>query len=150
MPSAIVVARSGAPESIMTDSFDNRAGVARRDFLALGAGGIAATVVPNSQSFAQGVVAQQRAGDFGPGVPTITPVVSCPAGRFQGLTIDRISHFRGIRYGEAPVGALRWSWHYSDLMPRLPFLGTGLSPVLQWLILPLFVVSLVHRQLRSR
>jgi hypothetical protein len=31
---------------------------------------------------------------------------------------------------------VRESWAYSALMPRLPPLGTGLSPVLQWLILP--------------
>src|ERR1700687_3913335 len=26
------------------------------------------------------------------------------------------------------------SWTYSELMPRLPPLGTGLSPVLQWIV----------------
>jgi hypothetical protein len=31
---------------------------------------------------------------------------------------------------------LRQSWAYAEAMPRLPVLGTGLSPVLQWLILP--------------
>jgi len=31
---------------------------------------------------------------------------------------------------------VRQSWAYRDAMPRLPLLGTGLSPVLQWLILP--------------
>jgi hypothetical protein len=28
------------------------------------------------------------------------------------------------------------SWTYSDLMPRLPLLGTGLSPIVQWVIVP--------------
>lgn len=32
---------------------------------------------------------------------------------------------------------IRQSWAYSDAMPRLPLLGTGLSPVLQWPILPI-------------
>jgi hypothetical protein len=31
---------------------------------------------------------------------------------------------------------VRGSWAYSPLMPTVPFLGTGLSPLLQWLIVP--------------
>jgi hypothetical protein len=31
---------------------------------------------------------------------------------------------------------VRQSWAYSELMPRLPPLGTGLAPVLQWLVVP--------------
>ncbi|ESW59320.1 MAG: hypothetical protein Q27BPR15_18205 [Rhodobacter sp. CACIA14H1] len=31
---------------------------------------------------------------------------------------------------------IRGSWAYRDLMPRLPILGTGLSPVVQWLVVP--------------
>ncbi|MBU6357435.1 MAG: hypothetical protein KJS79_11955 [Rhodospirillales bacterium] len=27
-------------------------------------------------------------------------------------------------------------WHYSALMPRLPILGVGLGPTLQWLVIP--------------
>jgi len=30
----------------------------------------------------------------------------------------------------------RRSWTYSDLMPRLPRLGTGLSPIFQWIVVP--------------
>lgn len=50
---------------------------------------------------------------------------------------------------EAAVRGIGWNWQYSALMPRLPLLGTGLSPVLQWLILPPLVFRLVHRHLRS-
>lgn len=32
---------------------------------------------------------------------------------------------------------IREAWAYRDLMPVIPFLGTGLSPVLQWIIIPL-------------
>jgi hypothetical protein len=28
------------------------------------------------------------------------------------------------------------TWTYSELMPRLPPLGTGLSPALQWIVIP--------------
>jgi hypothetical protein len=32
---------------------------------------------------------------------------------------------------------VRASWAYSELMPVIPWLGTGLSPFLEWLVLPL-------------
>ncbi len=32
---------------------------------------------------------------------------------------------------------VRNSWAYSSLMPTLPGLGTGLSPLLQWLVIPI-------------
>lgn len=31
---------------------------------------------------------------------------------------------------------VRGSWAYRDLMPRLPGVGTGLTPLLQWLLVP--------------
>lgn len=31
---------------------------------------------------------------------------------------------------------VRQAWAYRDIMPRLPGLGTGLSPVMQWLFVP--------------
>ena len=49
----------------------------------------------------------------------------------------------------AAVRGTGWNWQYSGLMPRLPLLGTGLSPVLQWLILPPLMIRLVRGQLRS-
>ena len=38
-------------------------------------------------------------------------------------------------------------WQYADLMPTLPFLGTGLLPLLQWILIPLLIVWFVGRQL---
>jgi hypothetical protein len=32
--------------------------------------------------------------------------------------------------------AVRANWTYSDLMPVVPLLGTGLSPLLQWIVVP--------------
>lgn len=32
--------------------------------------------------------------------------------------------------------SVRGSWAYSDLMPIVPVLGTGLAPLLQWLVVP--------------
>ena len=41
-------------------------------------------------------------------------------------------------------------WAYSDAMPRLPVVGTGLLPVIQWLVIPPLVVWLVSRQIGAR
>ncbi len=43
--------------------------------------------------------------------------------------------------------SLRWS--YSELMPLVPPLGTGLSPLLQWIVVPTLVVWLASRHLRG-
>ena len=32
---------------------------------------------------------------------------------------------------------VRMSWAYSDLMPVLPLLGTGITPLLQWIAVPI-------------
>ena len=32
--------------------------------------------------------------------------------------------------------SVRGSWAYSNLMPTVPVLGTGLAPLLQWLVVP--------------
>jgi len=39
-------------------------------------------------------------------------------------------------YSEHLNANVRRSWTYSDLMPRLPLLGTGLSPIAQWFVVP--------------
>lgn len=38
-------------------------------------------------------------------------------------------------------------WQYGEAMPVLPVLGTALSPVLQWMLLPPLVLWLARRQL---
>jgi len=40
-------------------------------------------------------------------------------------------------------------WQYSEAMPRLPVLGTGLLPLLQWTLLPAVILVLVQRQVRG-
>lgn len=52
-----------------------------------------------------------------------------------GLTV-------GFEYYYTEV-SLRWT--YSELMPRVPPVDTGLSPLLQWIVIPLLVVSLGRR-----
>ncbi|MFK5980390.1 MAG: hypothetical protein QM488_16040 [Rhizobiaceae bacterium] len=41
--------------------------------------------------------------------------------------------------------SLRWT--YSELMPLVPPIGTGLSPLLQWIIIPVLVLWFTRRQL---
>ena len=41
------------------------------------------------------------------------------------------------------------SWSYSPAMPVVPGIGVGLSPLLQWIVLPLLVVWFVRRQLST-
>lgn len=40
--------------------------------------------------------------------------------------------------------SLRWT--YSDLMPLIPPFGTGLSPLLQWIFIPMTVLWFMRRQ----
>ena len=41
------------------------------------------------------------------------------------------------------------SWTYSQAMPIVPGVGIGLSPLLQWIFLPLLVIWFVRRQLST-
>jgi len=59
--------------------------------------------------------------------------------------------------GLALTVALEWlateatgRWRYAAEMPTAPGLGTGLVPLLQWLILPSLVVLLARGQLRGQ
>ncbi len=40
---------------------------------------------------------------------------------------------------------VRGSWAYSNLMPVLPPFGTGLAPLLQWLVVPAIALRVAHR-----
>jgi len=42
------------------------------------------------------------------------------------------------------------AWAYSEAMPMIPVVELGLSPVLQWLVIPLAGFALVRRTLRAR
>ena len=61
-----------------------------------------------------------------------------------------------VSYGVAVTIGIEWlalrggwftAWRYSALMPVLPGIGIGLSPLLQWIVLPLLTVWFVKRQL---
>lgn len=44
---------------------------------------------------------------------------------------------------------VRGTWGYSKLMPVIPVLGTGLSPLLQWLVVPALGLAWARRTRRS-
>jgi hypothetical protein len=48
-------------------------------------------------------------------------------------------------YSEWLNTTVRQSWAYSPLMPVLPLIGTGLSPLLQWLVVPSLALTLATR-----
>ena len=48
-----------------------------------------------------------------------------------------------IIFEALPTGVLN-RWQYGEAMPTLPVLGTGLLPVLQWLIIPLLITDITH------
>ena len=49
-------------------------------------------------------------------------------------------------YSEWLNTVVRKSWTYSPLMPALPFLGTGLSPFMQWLVVPAMAFAAVRHR----
>ena len=40
---------------------------------------------------------------------------------------------------------VRGAWTYSDLMPTLPLIGTGLSPLMQWVVVPTAALGMARR-----
>ncbi len=36
--------------------------------------------------------------------------------------------------------SVRGAWEYSEFMPTLPMLGTGVSPLLQWMVIPTLAI----------
>jgi hypothetical protein len=49
-------------------------------------------------------------------------------------------------YSERLNTTVRQGWAYSPLMPVLPLTGTGLSPLLQWLVVPSLALAFATRQ----
>jgi hypothetical protein len=49
-------------------------------------------------------------------------------------------------YSEWLNTSVRRGWAYSDLMPTLPWIGTGASPMLQWILLPAIGFSIARRR----
>ena len=59
-----------------------------------------------------------------------------PRRRFVPVTSAAVAIGLVYTADSEAVNLARGSWTYSELMPTLPWLGTGLSPVAQWLLIP--------------
>lgn len=106
----------------------------------------------------QGVLicSQATAGDVGIALAAFwtTSIVAHSRLWITTPTLAQITIF--LSFGVAVTIALEYvntqlthRWAYSDLMPVVPLLGTGLSPLLQWVFVPLLVLFVVRRQIRS-
>lgn len=66
-----------------------------------------------------------------------------------GMTFGVISVGYTI-YSEWLNVSVRGSWSYSSLMPTVPPLMTGLSPLLQWVIVPIVTLWIARTRLHRR
>ncbi|MBY0320275.1 MAG: hypothetical protein K2X72_16240 [Reyranella sp.] len=77
--------------------------------------------------------------------------LSWPSERFTAVMVTTIVIGVGYTvYSEWVNTTVRKTWEYSSLMPTIPFLGTGLSPLMQWLIVPTIVFSTVRRRYKRQ
>jgi para-nitrobenzyl esterase len=83
--------------------------LARRDLLGLTAAAAAVTAAGGARAAAPPLPPRQHNAITGAGVPQPTAVIETTGGRVQGLIEDGVNAFRGIRYGAAPIGPLRWA-----------------------------------------
>ena len=90
-------------------SRSNNSSLDRREIFGLAAAAAVAGL-PAAATPAEAAPQPQRPGAAarGPGIPVPTPVVQTKAGAVQGLVEDGILAFKGIRYGAAPIGKLRF------------------------------------------
>lgn len=63
------------------------------------------------------------------------PIAARPYRNVAALAV--IFGFGYLVFSEWLNTAVRGAWAYSNLMPVIPVLGTGLSPALQWIMIPI-------------
>jgi hypothetical protein len=69
-----------------------------------------------------------------------------PAGSFRGVAALTIAFGLAYAvYSEWINVSVRGNWSYSPRMPTVPPLGTGLSPILQWLVVPTLALGAARR-----
>jgi para-nitrobenzyl esterase len=84
------------------------AGIDRREVIALAAGAAAVGVGGFASAQPRSEFPNKGRAAVGPGLPVPTKVVPTRSGPVQGLVENGVHTFRGIRYGAAPVGRLRF------------------------------------------
>lgn len=69
-----------------------------------------------------------------------------PLRRFRPVMVLTLATgFVYTGYSEWMNTAVRMSWAYSDLMPIVPVLNLGLSPFLQWIVIPAAAFAVIER-----
>ncbi|HEV2988626.1 MAG TPA: carboxylesterase family protein [Candidatus Angelobacter sp.] len=87
--------------------------MSRREMMRLTAAAATAATLSSASSLALGqqtgaVPSRRGRAEEGLGVPVVTKVVKTANGPVQGLVVDGVQSFKGLRYGAAPIGPLRW------------------------------------------
>jgi hypothetical protein len=74
-----------------------------------------------------------------------------PSARFRPVMATTIVIGTGYTiYSEWLNTVVRKTWEYSELMPTVPLLGTGLSPLLQWVIVPTIGFAAIRYRQEAR
>ena len=69
-----------------------------------------------------------------------------PADRHQRVMLVTLALGVGYTiFSEWLNMVVRAGWAYSDLMPVVPIINTGLAPLLQWILIPFLALSLARR-----
>ncbi len=72
-----------------------------------------------------------------------------PRSRFMSVAAPTVLLGLGYTIYSEHMNTASNTWTYSDLMPVLPGLGTGLAPLAQWLVMPLLAFAAVRSPLRT-
>jgi hypothetical protein len=74
--------------------------------------------------------------------------------RFWFIRPNRLNVFLFILFGvsytifsEIINVSIKDLWGYSDLMPVIPYIGVGIAPIVQWIVIPPLIIFFVKRQL---
>lgn len=73
-----------------------------------------------------------------------------PAKRYWATAIWAIAGgFAYTIYCEILNTQVRGTWAYRDIMPTLPWIGVGLSPLAQWIVIPVAAFLWLHHRVPS-
>ncbi len=94
------------------------------------------------------------AGDVMIAIATLLAAFAAARGIAGPRPSDRVALVLTILFGVGYTIFSEWlnvvvrqSWAYSPMMPTLPLLGTGLSPLLQWLVIPPIAFNVARARL---
>ena len=75
---------------------------------------------------------------------------SWPRSRFMSVAAPTVALGLGYTIYSEHLNTASQAWTYSELMPVLPGLGTGLAPLAQWLVVPLLAFAAVRLLSRAK